>query len=104
MILIDLQKAFDTINYEILLGKMTFLNFSSSTIAWFRSYLTNRSFIVDVDSTLSEPAELVCGVPQGSILGPLLSSFTLMTSLRLLQTVTSDYMLMTHVSHLRISK
>ena len=72
MILIDLQKAFDTINYEILLEKMIFLKFSPSTIAWFRSYLTNRSFIVNVDSTLSEPAELVCGVPQGSILGPLL--------------------------------
>ena len=71
MILIDLQKAFDTINYEVLLGKMTFLNFSPSTIAWFRSYLTNRSFTVDVDSTLFEPAELVCGGPQGSILGPL---------------------------------
>ena len=72
LILIDLQKAFDTINYEILLDKMTFLNFSPSTIAWFRSYLTNRSFLVDVDSTLSEPAKLTCGVPQGSILGPLL--------------------------------
>ena len=69
IILIDLQNVFDTIYFEILLGKMTFLNFSPSTIAWFRSYLTNRSFIVDVDSTLSEPAELVCGVPQGSILG-----------------------------------
>ena len=72
MILIDLQKAFDTINFKILLAKMTFFNFSPSTIAWFRSYLTNRSFIVDVDSTLAEPAELVCGIPQGSILGPLL--------------------------------
>ena len=64
MILIDLQKAFVTINYVIILGKMTFLNFSQSTIAWFRPYLTNRSFIVDVNSTLSEPTELVCGVPQ----------------------------------------
>ena len=72
LILIDLQKAFDTINYEILLEKMAFLNFSETAIAWFRSYLTNRSFIVDVDSTLSEPAQLVCGVPQGSIIGPLL--------------------------------
>ena len=72
LILIDLQKAFDTINYEILLEKMTFRNFLPSTIAWFRSYLTNRSFLVDVDSTLSESAKLVCGVPQGSILGPLL--------------------------------
>ena len=70
MLLIDLQKAFDTINYEILLGKMTFFNFPPSTIAWLRSYLINRSFIVDVESTLSEPEELVCGVPQGTILGP----------------------------------
>ena len=72
LILIDLQKAFDTINYEILLEKMAFLNFSETAISWFRSYLTNRSFIVDVDATFSEPAKLVCGVPQGSILGPLL--------------------------------
>ena len=49
---------------------MVFLEFSPSTIAWFRSYLTDRSFIVDVDSTLSDPAELI--YPQGSILGPLL--------------------------------
>ena len=72
MILIDLQKAFDTINYDILLDKMVFLKFSPSTISWFRSYLTSRSFIVNVDSAFSEPADLVCGVPQGSILGPLL--------------------------------
>ena len=72
MILIDLQKAFDTINYNILLEKMVFFKFSPATISWFKSYLTNRRFIVDVDSTLSEPADLVCGVPQGSILGPLL--------------------------------
>ena len=51
---------------------MTFLDFSPSTIAWFRSYLTNRSFLVDVDSTLSEPAKLTCGVPQGLILGSLI--------------------------------
>ena len=51
---------------------MTFLNFLPSTIAWFRSYLTNRSFLVDDYSTLSESAKLVCDVPQGAILGPLL--------------------------------
>ena len=72
MILIDLQKAFDTINYNILLEKMVFFKFSPATISWFKSYLANRSFIADVESTLSEPTDLACGVPQGSILGPLL--------------------------------
>ena len=72
MILIDLQKAFDTINYDILLEKMELMNFSLETICWFKSYLSNRSFIVNVDSTFSEPANLVCGILQGSILGPLL--------------------------------
>jgi hypothetical protein len=72
MILIDLQKAFDTINHDILLDKMKLMRFSEETIGWFKSYLSNRKFFVNVESTLSEPANLKCGVPQGSILGPLL--------------------------------
>ena len=72
MILIDLQKAFDTINHEILLGKMKLMNFSAGTIEWFRSYLNNRKFLVNVENCFSDPADLKCGVPQGSILGPLL--------------------------------
>ena len=72
MILIDLQKAFDTINHEILLDKMKFMNFTKETISWFRSYLFNRKFIVNVDTSFSDPADLKCGVPQCSILGPLL--------------------------------
>ena len=72
MILIDLQKAFDTIDHEILLQKLSYLNFSPEAISWFKSYLHNRTFRVSVGSTLSEPGDLKCGVPQGSILGPLL--------------------------------
>jgi len=72
MILIDLQKAFDTLDHSILLDKLGLLNFSSDTISWFKSYLSNRTFLVNVESTFSEPADLKCGVPQGSILGPLL--------------------------------
>ena len=72
MVLIDLQKAFDTIDHSILLEKMSCLGFAGKTIAWFTSYLTNRSFIVNVGKESSSPGELSCGVPQGSILGPLL--------------------------------
>ena len=72
MILIDLQKAFDTIDHTILLNKLNFLGFSSSVVSWYRSYLTNRTFMVEIDEKLSNPGDLKCGVPQGSILGPLL--------------------------------
>ena len=48
------------------------MNFPCETISWFKSYLSNRTFLVNVESSFSEPADLKCGVPQGSILGPLL--------------------------------
>ena len=69
MILIDLQKAFDTTEHKVLLDK---LGFSDYAISWFKSYLSNRSFIVNVKNDYSDPGDLSCGVPQGSILGPLL--------------------------------
>ena len=72
MILIDLQKAFDTIDHRILLNKLVYIGFSDSAILWFESYLSNRSFIVNVENNSSDPGDLKCGVPQGSILGPLL--------------------------------
>ena len=72
MVFIDLQKAFDTVDHGILLDKMNRLGFSNSTVAWFNSYLTNRSFIVNTGKEYSSPGRLSCGVPQGSILGPLL--------------------------------
>ena len=72
MILIDLQKAFDTIDHGILLQKMEYLGFSTATIKWFESYLANRIFKVNVGDEYSSPGDLLCGVPQGSILGPLL--------------------------------
>ena len=72
MVLIDLQKAFDTIDHSILLDKMNCLGFSHSMVAWFNSYLTNRSFIVNIGKEYSSPGKLSCGVPQGSLWGPLL--------------------------------
>ena len=46
--------------------------FLTNVIEWFKSYLTNRTFIVNIDKSFSKPEKLSCGVPQGSILGPLM--------------------------------
>ena len=72
MILIDLQKAFDTIDHEILLEKPKAIKFSESTIKWFKSYLSEKIFLVNIENKLSDFGKISCGVSQGSILGPLL--------------------------------
>ena len=72
MVVLDLQKAFDTVNHTILLGKLRAVGLAESSIKWFDSYLTGRNQVVDIDGVYSEPMEVTCGVPQGSILGPLL--------------------------------
>ena len=69
VILIGLQKAFDTIDYEILLHKLR--NFES-TIKWFKSYLSEKIFLVNIENRYSDFGKISCGVPQGSFLGPLL--------------------------------
>ena len=61
MILIDLQKAFDTVDHEILLEKMSFVGFSKQVIDWFRSYLSNRTFKVKIGKTFSDDGNLTCG-------------------------------------------
>ena len=72
MIVIDLQKASDTIDHEILINKLELLGFPKNLILWFKSYLSIRKFKVNLNKTFSEPGKLLCEVPQGSILGPLL--------------------------------
>ena len=62
MILIDLQKAFDTIDHEILLQKLKAIKFSESTIKWFKSYLSERIFLVNIENKLSDFGEISCGV------------------------------------------
>ena len=70
MVLIDLQKAFDVVNHDILLLKLKKMGVAS--VDWFRSYLTCRRQCVNVNGTDSDFSEIQCGVPQGSILGPTL--------------------------------
>ena len=73
MILVDLQKAFDTIDHNILLEKLKALGFCDDTVNWFHSYLTDRAFLVSIENKYSSISKISCGVPQVSILGPLLS-------------------------------
>ena len=72
MILVDIQKAIDTIEPDLLLKKLSAIGFSNHTIGWFKSYLSNRLFRVNLGNCYSDSSNITCGVPQGSILGSLL--------------------------------
>ena len=72
MLLLDLQKAFGTVNHSILLMKLQAIGLSNSALSWFRSYLSDRQQLVEISGTRSSSKRISCGVPQGSILGPLL--------------------------------
>ena len=71
-LLIDLKKAFDTIDHRILLRKLYSYGIRGSMLKWMESYLTDRSQYVVIDGKVSQTRGIKCGVPQGSILGPLL--------------------------------
>ena len=71
-VFLDLRKAFDLVDHEILPHKLSLYRFSTNTIQFFRSYLSNRQQLVKINNTCSELKAIRAGVPQGSILGPLL--------------------------------
>ena len=68
----DLSKAFDTLNHELLIAKLSAYGFDKSALTIIRDYLTNRWQRTRINTSFSTWAELLTGVPQGSILGPLL--------------------------------
>ncbi|XP_077994315.1 uncharacterized protein LOC144448040 [Glandiceps talaboti] len=71
-IFIDLKKAFDTINHDILIHKLEHYGIRGIPLHWFKNYLTNRQQYVTIDNVSSPYKHIQCGVPQGSILGPIL--------------------------------
>ena len=72
VLFLDLSAGFDVVNHSILLRKLRMYNFNNDTLSWFESYLTNRFQSVQIESAMSPPLPVPHGVPQGSILGPLL--------------------------------
>ena len=78
LVLLDYSKAFDCANHKLIIAKLKALGFKNSSLKWINSYLTDRSQQVITDKGESSWINLINGVPQGSILGPLL--FTILVS------------------------
>ena len=72
LVMLDLKKAFDTVNHSILIEKLKMYNLDDKCIKWFESYLFNRTHCTSINGVTSNRANSQCGIPQGSILGTLL--------------------------------
>ena len=71
-VMIDFRKAFDLVDHAVLLKKLEIYKCGKSALSWFKSYLSTRTQKVSIKHSKSDTENITCGVPQGSILGPLL--------------------------------
>lgn len=71
-VFIDIKRAFDMVDHNLLLRKLQSIGFRGASQKWFKSYLSNRTFMVRIDKSQSIPFIIEHGVPQGSVLGPIL--------------------------------
>ena len=67
MVLLDLQKAFDTVNHCVLLKKLQVMGFDKASLDWFRSYLSNQHQVVASHDIRSKLMPITCGVPKGNL-------------------------------------
>lgn len=72
--LLDMSKAFDAVNFKLLLAKLKYYGLSENCVTWLENYLLNRSQVVSCHGSISKPLTIKSGVPQGSVLGPVLFS------------------------------
>ena len=72
LVQLDLQKGFDTLSHPILMHKLRCYRFTDNSLCWFRNYLENRTQITRCKDKISKPASVNIGVPQGTVLGPII--------------------------------
>ena len=96
-LLLDLSKAFDTINHDILLSKLYTYGIRGNPLRWFENYLYNRNQVVKIGDTISSSQTIICGIPQGSTLGPLLFL------LKVQANYPSESLLMTQICFIQVT-
>ena len=69
---LDIKKCFDTINHKILLKKLSYYGFNDNVVEWFKAYLQNRTQVVKCHNVVSREMNIEVGIPQGSVMGPIL--------------------------------
>ena len=99
---LDFSKAFDTVDHDILLSKLFHYGIRGPAHKWFTSYISNRKQYVTYNGTSSTMRNITCGVPQGSILGPLLFIYISMTCVEIAILLLRYYLQMTQISFVMV--